>query len=627
MKRLLILLTIMLSSLAFSCKELGSEEVEPKGDTLLKKTIGKTGGAIVSEKITLEVPSGAFDTDSEIEILVIKNNPQEINAVLSGYYAIDGLPLNLKKPLKIKIKKTESSIAAIPLIAIGNESFSSTLNKSILAHTYLDAVDSSDYIIATMPVTDDILTDEQLNNARVHATKAKMYLISFDGNFSINTPDGHFQIYFPYLGLRDDVEKLGSYLENAFTKFKGLGFSTSKRTKWPVKVLVKSYDSSIFGFEVNSIWGDNYSWLEFNTQNIDNAAEMKLTAGHEYFHLLQSLYDPRTRFSKAKGLFYTHFWLDEATAVWSEKLFTNESNYASPIRNGHQMAPFNGMQKGAEENQQYHGYGMSAMIQYLTNTNSDTYVKSIYDGIKSGKHPVDAVSIKTPFLWWDKFMKDYFMSEVYKDVDLARWLQDNHGSFNVSEEKDSVKVFDLSYPDFSAKIFRINLKYDKFVNEANMEFQLPSNSDSRLQLFKTKGSSLSYVGSTAEKYTLKSLKTLKDDGSIIFALVTNTQAKSPYLGDNKIPLRVRINNLVLDENLFGKWVFEDGSYWQFNPDGTCIQHINGVSYDWLWMIENGQLKLYIPNGKPAFKTYKIEGNKLYFWVEQVKTWSLPYTKR
>ena len=90
------------------------------------------------------------------------------------------------------------------------------------------------------------------------------------------------------------------------------------------------------------------------------------------------------------------------------------------------------------------------------------------------------------------------------------------------------------------------------------------------------------------------------------------------------------NSLPLDANLYGTWVNgtgDDETSWTFKSNGTCIQYIYYEEYDWEWGIENGQLKLFVDNGIPAYKTYKIEGNKLYFWSEFINDWGLPFTKK
>ncbi|KPM49222.1 DUF5640 domain-containing protein [Jiulongibacter sediminis] len=85
----------------------------------------------------------------------------------------------------------------------------------------------------------------------------------------------------------------------------------------------------------------------------------------------------------------------------------------------------------------------------------------------------------------------------------------------------------------------------------------------------------------------------------------------------------------LDPNLFGTWYFGEGDTyqsWTFNENGTAKQVVAGNSYDWNWIIEEGQIKLFLPNAKPAYYTYKIENGKLYLWVDSLNVWSLPFTK-
>jgi hypothetical protein len=87
---------------------------------------------------------------------------------------------------------------------------------------------------------------------------------------------------------------------------------------------------------------------------------------------------------------------------------------------------------------------------------------------------------------------------------------------------------------------------------------------------------------------------------------------------------------VLDPQLFGTWAYTDSENnyyaWTFNEDGTAIQELYGKQYSWEWIIEEGQIKLFFENGTPAFLTYKIEGNKLYFWAESINEWGAPFTK-
>lgn len=91
------------------------------------------------------------------------------------------------------------------------------------------------------------------------------------------------------------------------------------------------------------------------------------------------------------------------------------------------------------------------------------------------------------------------------------------------------------------------------------------------------------------------------------------------------------NERNLDPQLIGYWLFDtnDDEFhaWRFKSDGSAVQTTYGQDYNWQWDIENEKLKLYISGGVPTFQTYKIEGNNLYFWVDQISDWGLPFTKQ
>jgi hypothetical protein len=101
--------------------------------------------------------------------------------------------------------------------------------------------------------------------------------------------------------------------------------------------------------------------------------------------------------------------------------------------------------------------------------------------------------------------------------------------------------------------------------------------------------------------------------------------------DNNPANPIDNTELNLDSDLIGNWTFVDSNDdlfgWTFNADGSCVQTQYNLTYNWNWTIENDQLKLYLPNGNPAYYTYKIEGNKLYLWVDVINDWGLPFTKQ
>ena len=87
----------------------------------------------------------------------------------------------------------------------------------------------------------------------------------------------------------------------------------------------------------------------------------------------------------------------------------------------------------------------------------------------------------------------------------------------------------------------------------------------------------------------------------------------------------------LDSKLYGTWVFVDSENevfsWTFKSNGTCIQSVYGIETEWKWTIESEKLKIFITGGLAHYKTYMIEGNLLYFYVDEISDWGIPFTKQ
>ncbi|MBN2802381.1 MAG: zinc ribbon domain-containing protein [Deltaproteobacteria bacterium] len=107
--------------------------------------------------------------------------------------------------------------------------------------------------------------------------------------------------------------------------------------------------------------------------------------------------------------------------------------------------------------------------------------------------------------------------------------------------------------------------------------------------------------------------------------------KLGYIKDSKTIGKKSDSGLNLDNRLVGEWVFKnsEGGFDRqiYNSDGTAVRYIYNQKYDWLWSTGGNRLKLYVKNGKPAYQVYKIEGDKLFFYVDSAKVWSVPFIKR
>ena len=570
----LILVVSLLQSCIIQTKKPPAENYTLKES----QTIGSAGGKLTTDDFSLTVPSGAFDSEVKLELYVSSTDDPFGDDGISKTFRIEGLPDEYSQPLQVQIKY-QGNLSGKSFIALGEEVFIRSLNTIETAYNLFPATELNGYLSCELPAPDqekgtyarslnnietasnlfsakasnDYLscellapkqekrTYDRINNT-VQAAEpghSRTTLQAITGRGTYTSDKKHFEIIYPAF-VANEVSDLADFLEEAYSKFQGMGFSYASRTKWPISVTVKDLGSEVYGFSVCSIRGDNYGYMEFNADKMADLQDMRITAGHEFFHLVQALYDSRNRFSKAKFA-SPHYWLDEATAVWSEEKFSDTPNYCSPIRKGHEMAPFSGMQAGADENAQHYGYGMSAMIKYLVNRYGEGILVKMYGGIRNSAHPIRAISSSTdPFaVWWDTFLRDYVLGKVYADVSPALWLGNSSGNFEISSASDTLKTFSGSYPDLSAKLYRVDLKYPGIDSNAAINFKVTGGA-AHVTVFKYKPSSIEYLGSATDDVTISDVKKLTDDKWNLLALVSNCRDVSPYTGTTNIELKVSV---------------------------------------------------------------------------------------
>ena len=531
----------------------------PSEELILSDHVSYSGGSLNAGDLTVTFQTGTFSGNTEVKIYRIYENPFGSGAVSDGFRLETSNPIT--KPVEVRIRYSGSSDDAI--VAVGEKSFISSLGKEEETYYFIPATISNGYATAEIPAMASISSSQ--TGIKASSTGYSFDLWVLTGYSKYETQ--HFRIYFPSsLAYSSAIEELGNALEKAYQTYKTMGFSYSARTKWPMIVVVKKLGSGVYGYYSSSVFGVNYGKMEINQDKLDNMEEMKITAGHEFFHFVQELYDPRSSISKAKGWFYNHYWLDEATAVWAEEKFSSSSNYISPVRSGNEFAPFNGMQAGAEIDARNHGYGMSALIKYLVKKHGERILVDIYNRIKAGDHPVDAIenAAGDPSDWYDDFLEEYILGRIYSDFTP---LSNLAGRFTISSERDNHTAFMKSYPDLSGKLFLIRLSYPDMPENAVMRIK-DDNVWGEITVFKVKSNAVEYLDSGYDDVTVSNLKELQDNGWNLLILETNIRAITPYTDEEQIKVEVNVTNLTAIEIWRGSW---QGEFcWELDPSEDPI---------------------------------------------------------
>ncbi len=542
-------------------------------ENLTSLTINEEGGLIETDDFVLTIPPGTLDKGYEV-VLLSATDPNNFGQnMLSKMFKVEGLPDTYKKPIGLSIKY-EGSLSGESYIAMGEKVMPPSTGESITAFHLLNASDSSGWLSCHIPNPEDV-KEENSKLKSSNETNISGFLAGCVSSYRlVYSSEGHFEVKYPIFVSDNEATALAEYLEYAYKTIQyTLGFSYKRRTKWPVEVVVKAFpfDNGAFGKYASSMLGNSFGWLEINSDKIGDAANMKVTAGHEFFHLVQALYENRNVYSKAK-FESPYLWLHEATAVWSERLFSEDPDYQSTIVQPYQMAPFNGFIAGLDEGAQPHGYGMSVLFNFLTDTYGNPCIVETYKSLYKGLPPLEAIIKNTdePVNWLENFFRQYVMNRLNVYMTGASfWNQNVHDLYKIDDINDIANTFSDSYADLSAKLYKIEISDNDIDEDDKITFTLEGEGVSEVTVLKYTRGQMQFIANSTSAVSIKNLKQdYLDKGSHLFALVTNNRAVPPYTGSSDIDLHIKVirEQNSPDFNLCGFSVKVLGQYHATTPD-------------------------------------------------------------
>ncbi|MBK8945214.1 MAG: hypothetical protein IPM32_08075 [Ignavibacteriae bacterium] len=559
MKKLFSIILVLL--LMLSCSD-EKNITEPKIEEtdyneITSKNIGTEGGELKTDEISIIIPPGTFLTNSNLKLLSSDEEKPFGQNQMSTTYKISGLPTYLNNSIKITLLKHSKC-----LLAIGNEGFSTSQNISNNSFQIFNPVDTTTNLVFELPKTSaDFNSLQKINDETISVN-----FMAIVGYNSYVTPNKHFKISYPTSALNDAYD-LGDYLETAYTKIKDLGFDFTRRTNWPVSVTIKKLDNSVYGYSYNSVWGDNYGYLEFNWDKLSDSENMKVTAGHEFFHLVQSLYDSRNSYSKAKFA-SPSLWFDEAVAVWSEKLFSGSSTFVSPIFADNAYEIISGAQKSTSDAQSY-GYGMAGLIKYITNKNGSSILVKIYENIFDGDKPFEAINSVLSSdidIIWPSFLKQYFEFSIYNGgtfsyPSLLSAASISSQKFTINGVTDTIAVYKKNYNELSAKVFAVENRFDQLDPKSQITFKISGKSLFSFLLFKVSSTQSVLLNQSFDSLTIDNFKKITDEGFRFVAVVVHNNLSSSFSSTSEETFEIKIKqvkNVEIEGSAVG--LYFDGTY-------------------------------------------------------------------
>ncbi|TVQ41636.1 MAG: hypothetical protein EA370_01520 [Wenzhouxiangella sp.] len=413
--------------------------------------IGAAGGTVVQDGLELLVPAQALPSDVEVSLTIerVDARPDFAGEDGADVYRISGLPLATREEIEIRLDPVEG-LTNSPAVFVGDHvaakgDHSSRVRYRVETATVmpdgrlrvmvpvLPEADLDQAIVDGIPIPQNgytidvgVLTGYEITVSAALAEEHQLQGSPRSASSRVSSP--RFAIAHPRTVPRGQVMNVMAGLEEAYEKLKDVyGFSYARRTRWPVHITIKDLEPNVFGAQVTPWWCDNYTYIEINTRVVDNLGVARATAAHEFFHIVQGLYDPRGRISRVTYSNYPHYWLDEATASWAEELVDDDpGSYRPSTYVSNAGAPYQGIAAGihagsGDEAAEY-GYGMAPLVKYLVErAESNQVLARIYEAILAGQDPVRAliqgvrhVDPQTPFFTvYSRFFEELLMQNIY----------------------------------------------------------------------------------------------------------------------------------------------------------------------------------------------------------------------
>ena len=613
----LILFIIVISLFCVSCKKEALEpdsQVEPHVDQIAEAIIGPEGGHLESGDFLLLVPEGAFDTSLTLMLYLDENDPSRLTNQVSPSYRLTGLNRAWNKPLELSLKY-EGEWDEGSQIAFAFPYFNEEQEDTVQVHELYSAADSMGFLKCILPAVQDL--ESSLKSAMqfppLYQGVTFFKYIMVRGLVRIGTHRSDYaEIKYDKGVDLSKVIRLGQDLDEAVLFFHALGFIDANLFTGIYKLRVEILD------EENSERFPTYCKPDFETlkglyvrsRTYFSAGVLSLYTIKVPLKHFQYAENKDVRRLAGRGIFeYGSYcripdktnWIYFAFRSWVEEYFYGSN--PTPLEVTPIMHPFHGMNtvdmeqywdlfQGEYELRRhiFHGIGMSPLITFLMdehNPDMDLMDKMYKELEKPGgsNRAIDAFleSVSVPeYTWWPEFVKAYLEGGV-REIPAEMFMDhiDAGDQMHFIDKTDTVKYFDRTYPDLSARLCQVNLSRNLSESVLGEEDQLhfklgPENRNldyTKVLVFGYKEDQLEFLSEGSE-VSIDNIKGLIESGyTTLLAAVVNSASEAPYLEETEIDLTVKI----IGEK---KWPWSYLAV-QVVVTDAIFQSNEGVEYTWL----------------------------------------------
>ena len=362
------------------------------------KTLDSSGGTLRGGRATVVVPAGAFSQPTVVILRSTASGRQYGPAAANAAYQVEILAPCHPAPIAVSLGGFGAPDRQV-LIALADSDADGAGNNSSAPPTLIPAQvqgGAASFQLPAVPCGQAPGQAQAGGSSGVAAvatsTSHVFYSPATSGNPIAQTSSAHFMVNVPQSaetacpGLGG---ALSQYAETAYGLLKGMGFVFDTALALPMTINVAyGMDPQRYGELVLPLAGKDSQYININADKCvpANLGALKATLGHEFFHAVQNVYDPRSALLIRHTWSTPYFlWLAEASSTWFESRMMNSASYVSQVF----LDNVNLMARGPEaysthKEAQDRGYWMSGFLRRLVDWRaSDALVLDLWTTVKA----------------------------------------------------------------------------------------------------------------------------------------------------------------------------------------------------------------------------------------------------
>lgn len=351
-------------------------------------TIGASGGVLNLGPGRVAFPAGSFDAATSVTLR--QTSPEATYGLTpSGKaYTLDMADACLRQPASLRLQvggpDRQVAVALSETVTFAADSQSANLPEIQIGTV------SGGLLTLTLPESAECPAASAGQAPAAVATKRAITFWAISG-FQAAT-SAHFSLVYPVgiLAESSDYPQLAlEAAEEAYTKLCAMGFDFASRFSWPFRLNIISGLGVRDGETEIPLSGKRNQSINLNVALCAPGKEklLKATVGHEFFHAIQHLYDPRSGLVIRNDLLFApHFlWLAEASSAWFESPMLDDPAYVPSVFLANAEMASRGLETGTDRtDMQNIGYWASGFLRFLRqDQGSDAFILDLWTSVRN----------------------------------------------------------------------------------------------------------------------------------------------------------------------------------------------------------------------------------------------------